>query len=107
MLTGHTAIQVSKAIFQRGGMHLSFVTMSTSPVVMTKSSTTNLSIASGLRAFQTAVPNSSALLTEFIFNFTRIHVAQPTTSQTALDLPEELEVRLLLAVRTIPIPMGC
>jgi hypothetical protein len=36
---------------------------------MTKSSTTNLSIASGLRAFQTAVPNFSAILTEFIFNF--------------------------------------
>jgi hypothetical protein len=47
-------------------LNLSLVTTSTPPVVMTKSSTTNLSIASGLRAFQTAAQKSSTILTEFL-----------------------------------------
>src|SRR5262249_27094209 len=38
-------------------------TTSTPPVVRTKSSTTNRSIASGSRAFQTAAQNSSTILT--------------------------------------------
>src|SRR5689334_5637734 len=41
-------------------------TTSTPPVVSTKSSTTRLSIAAGLRAFHTRSQNSSTILTEFI-----------------------------------------
>src|SRR5262249_22544217 len=45
-------------------LNAAFETTSTPPVVRTKSSTTNRSIAFGSRAFQTAAQNSSTTLTE-------------------------------------------
>src|SRR5262245_17901473 len=56
-------------------LNLSFETISMPPVVMMKSSTTNLSIASGLRAFQTAGQQSSTILSEFSL-FILTHVSQ-------------------------------